>query len=587
MRLIEKIEIKSFRSLKSVTLKNVNHMNIFSGINDSGKSNVLIALDIFFNHDKINFYEEFNKQRLEDVRKSSVKGKQYINIKIHFLNPGGYKSLPEKFFVSKIWGRTGNLINIKDNLYDQYNREKINVSSYNKVKAGLTSFLNKIEFTYIPAVKDDKFFYHLLFLLQQSLFGKTNKDEKNINSITQKFNKELARVTQQLSDDFKADSGILSTLSFPTNISELFERLNIDTQSGEHLIPLRLRGDGLRMRYIPTILNYIAKNSKKYHIWGFDEPENSCEYSLTKQLAEDFSSIYSKNSQIFLATHSFHFISLNREPIERYRVCKDRENINSEIISINKKNIDQLQDELGIIQLNEKLSETYDKLEKERKEINNLKEKYKEANKPFLILEGPSDNILFAIAFKSLYNKDIDNYYNLSNHQTNNYGTTVGANAAKINDFLYNHATKIPDNKIVIGVFDFDKEGFDQFEALKNSFQEYMIDNMNFSNVFKHNNRHNIFAITLYPPDHRQNFVNYSNSKHCFITTEILLKNTEIPFSNRDYPSPNEREVFSFKGKKINFAKKIRDKYEREKNIDFEGFRGTFEVLNKIVGYDI
>lgn len=48
MKLINKINIEYFRSLKSVHIENINHLNIFSGKNDIGKSNILKALDIFF-----------------------------------------------------------------------------------------------------------------------------------------------------------------------------------------------------------------------------------------------------------------------------------------------------------------------------------------------------------------------------------------------------------------------------------------------------------------------------------------------------------------------------------------------------------
>lgn len=55
MIIISKIKIEYYRSLKNVSIKNLNHLNIFSGKNDIGKSNVLKALDTFFNKNKIQF----------------------------------------------------------------------------------------------------------------------------------------------------------------------------------------------------------------------------------------------------------------------------------------------------------------------------------------------------------------------------------------------------------------------------------------------------------------------------------------------------------------------------------------------------
>lgn len=46
--IITSIRIKNFRSIKNALIK-VKDMNIFVGLNDVGKSNVLKALNLFFN----------------------------------------------------------------------------------------------------------------------------------------------------------------------------------------------------------------------------------------------------------------------------------------------------------------------------------------------------------------------------------------------------------------------------------------------------------------------------------------------------------------------------------------------------------
>ena len=68
------------------------------------------ALDIFFNKKRIWFINDFNKERLNAVRKESIKGRQYNRITIEFINPGGYKTLPKYFSVSKTWDRKGNML---------------------------------------------------------------------------------------------------------------------------------------------------------------------------------------------------------------------------------------------------------------------------------------------------------------------------------------------------------------------------------------------------------------------------------------------------------------------------------------------
>ncbi len=49
MKLIQQIKIENFRSIEIETIQNVGEFNILVGKNSSGKSNVLRALNLFFN----------------------------------------------------------------------------------------------------------------------------------------------------------------------------------------------------------------------------------------------------------------------------------------------------------------------------------------------------------------------------------------------------------------------------------------------------------------------------------------------------------------------------------------------------------
>ena len=64
MKIIERIELKYFRSFgeKNVKITDLKDLNIFSGSNDVGKSNVLRALNLFFN-DEINIGEKFDLKK--------------------------------------------------------------------------------------------------------------------------------------------------------------------------------------------------------------------------------------------------------------------------------------------------------------------------------------------------------------------------------------------------------------------------------------------------------------------------------------------------------------------------------------------
>lgn len=86
---IKRIKIKNFRSIVDLDLK-VKKMNIFVGLNDVGKSNVLKALNLFFNGETepgalYDFEADYSK--FAPIRKKKAKE---IMISIEFEIPTRY-----------------------------------------------------------------------------------------------------------------------------------------------------------------------------------------------------------------------------------------------------------------------------------------------------------------------------------------------------------------------------------------------------------------------------------------------------------------------------------------------------------------
>ncbi|WP_337941784.1 AAA family ATPase [Parabacteroides sp.] len=584
MKLINKINIEYFRSLKSVHIENINHLNIFSGKNDIGKSNILKALDIFFNKKSISFIDDFNKERLNEVRKESIKGRQYIRITIEFINPGGYKTLPKYFSVSKTWDRKGNMLEgVKDNFDFLEKKGKYKFKNKEISRRSLTALLNRIRYTYIPAIRDEMFFSSLLNKLQETIFEvEERKNNYDFQDKIVDFNDTVKKLTEKLNEEFKIVSGVSSSLSFPNNIAEIFQRLIIDTDAGVYKIPLKLRGDGIRLRYIPTILNYISQNSRFIEIWGFDEPENSCEYSLSNQVARQFVEEYSKKTQIFVTSHSFHFIAIEDDRTSKYRVFRTNEDINTQIVQIDKVTSLLLDENLGILDINKKLSALYTSMLEEKKQMDEIKNKITKYQLPHLIFEGKTDNLLFKIAYSKLFNEPIDNYYKLCDHTITDSGTSVGSGARFVNEFLINHISKISTDNTIIAVFDADFTGVNEIKALKKIFVEISNETEQYY-LFQHKFKKNVYAMTLVTPEHRKVFFSKKYPQYCYITTELLLDDMVISNDNRKYPTLFDKTVFSFQGNKNAFAERIELNKE---TIDFKGFKPTFDLISKIITFN-
>ena len=312
MQLIKSIEIRYLRSIHRLRLSSVGDLTVFSGANDVGKSNVLKALNLFFNNEvdwqtSLEFYQNFSLRRLDEVRRESIKGKQFIRIDVEFLRPSNYKgSLPPTFTVTKTWLRNSITPEEKNDLEKQKDLGRL-PSSLNTARRMLSLFLNRIRFEYIPAIRDKELFEYVLDNLQETLIATQMQSDDPILLAVRDLNMNLRDRAGSLRNDFQRATGIESNVSLPVDPSGLFRAFSVstawDNQRIENIdeqeaVSLTLRGDGIQARYVPSLLNYIAENSSLFYIWGFEEPENSVEYNLAIQLANEFDTVYTRNAQI-------------------------------------------------------------------------------------------------------------------------------------------------------------------------------------------------------------------------------------------------------------------------------------------------
>src|SRR5208282_6514105 len=112
MRLIQQIKVLRFRSLRDVEIKEVGSYTALVGKNSSGKSNVLRALDLFFNGHvdggkPVDFERDFHTGAADRSRR-----KRTIRVEITFTIPPGFhvpkpikhvSELGNSFTVSRTW----------------------------------------------------------------------------------------------------------------------------------------------------------------------------------------------------------------------------------------------------------------------------------------------------------------------------------------------------------------------------------------------------------------------------------------------------------------------------------------------------
>jgi AAA15 family ATPase/GTPase len=463
MKIIEKIEIKSFRSFcnrkgdKSEIYK-ISDLNIFSGANDSGKSNILRALNLFFNGQTslghfFSFEQDYFKKDIENDSKDIKE--ELVTIRITFINSKNKGKnatqkeklfLPENFWVSKKFTKSSEYSHFsqssgvetsfkkeKGSLYSNFldsNSKKLKSNNSASLQKQLTDFLDSIQYHYVPAIKDQNYFSHLYGELRQTLL---KAKDSNVDTKKGDFEKAIQEDTKTLMLEFEnmlgngnSNVNIVPVFELP-DLVNLFQSLNVQTGR----IPLRLRGDGMQAKLIPEILNFISikeqsltskkiklgQKAKKYFIWGFEEPENSYEYKNAQLLANKFKNVFVDNAQIFITTHSFNFLSLDGNNITTYRVWRDEKNKCSRVTKIKKDSngmfqfegydlktdSEKLNEELGVFQLNKDLENLFTETEKTKKEFF---ERLKMVNKPIIYTEG--NNVVYIKKAKEFYAPSLD-----------------------------------------------------------------------------------------------------------------------------------------------------------------------------------
>lgn len=505
---IEKIEIQYFRSIYRETILDLKSLNIITGKNDVGKSNILKALNLFFNNVTdagvpFNFIDNFNLQRLEEVRKESIKGKQYIQIKVTFCRGDrSEKTLPSRFTVTKKWLRNDSIPSIiTDDLEKKLTSEN---KRYNdRSKSSLTTYLNRMNYIYIPAIKDKETFRFVLTLLRETIYNdKLLYDEQLQTSMTAI----AARVTdaaKELNEEFELATGVKTRLTSPKNITELYHTMGVETGVGDETISLDRRGDGIRIRYLPSILHYISKNSSNNFIWGFEEPENSLEYTLALQMAKMFEETYCRSSMIFCTSHSPAFIGLEKSETATVFRCF-REGQNTKIMRLDQAGSQLcMSEELGYIQLQTELFSEYKRKMEAlehiiyKKEL--LQKELQQMTVPVLYTEGITDVQILQTAWDKLYNDTRPFELKSCNVLSEKDGSAAGCNVLK--NFL---CTTQPDcSQIVIGLFDRDKEGIKAY-GLSANFEEV-------ENKWKRHKNGRAYALLLPIPDGKESFAQYNN----------------------------------------------------------------------------
>lgn len=392
MKLIKGIEIGYFRSIYKQKLDKLSDLTVFFGRNDAGKSNFLRALNLFFNGATnpdmpFDFYRDFNHSRIDEA-KEGVDIRKFVYVKITFTPPSNWiKSLGGEFWVKKTWSVSRGEEPISENSLESAKQQFV------------TRFLNKIHLHYIPAIKDRTIFENLL----ESVYKVISSNEEFLSSL-ESFTVELQSKTEKISNELLSQIGVQSAIAPPVDLTDLFRSLDFETKNsyGDKYSLTLQNGDGVQVRHIPAILSFLSDNSSEsFHIWAFEEPENSLELANAVKEAQIFLNYsMTRNKQIFITSHSPAFFSLDNSNTKRFFIYKSKEaGLIKECSCADIVNSDSMPSSLMgetplLPVISNYLKEAGQIIEQLKNDVESINRIIEKEHSPILFLEGESDRII-------------------------------------------------------------------------------------------------------------------------------------------------------------------------------------------------
>ena len=348
-------------------------------------------------------------------------GRREIVIKLNFAGFGNGK-LKDDFWIIRIFDSLNS--NGGARSYGSSDPE-INAAIENHdgmVTREFTRFYNRLRYIYIPTVRDRRFTKRLFTEFEGVINGST---QASLNGSLESINKTLEDKSKTISNDFEKMLNHKTRVRLSTKTTDILENLGIDVETdmivsekngGKRPVftDLFSNGDGVLMSYVPHFLSYIsAEQNNKIFIWGFEEPENSLEYSKAQMLSTKFYNEFCKSAQIILTTHSPAFINLDqRDGVNLYRVysmpdevkgssqIKSTREIQQRLLNVNISDDERetLANEIG-------MSELAQEIENHIKAVQtnelSLKRQLEVLTKPVIYYEG--NNLKILNAAKKLY----------------------------------------------------------------------------------------------------------------------------------------------------------------------------------------
>lgn len=342
---IKTLKIHNFRSIKEQCFDLTNY-SLLVGANDSGKSNIIDAIRVFYDDLKFNEEKDWPKITTDDEEswieiKFSLSEEEFGNLKDEYKQEDGGEKI---FIVRKYLRHRDRIQSGSSNIYG-YEKGQLSDNFFygwkNVAKGKLGDIL------YIPAVSQvtdytklsgPSYLRNILdFICKKIISSSASFDNlnKTFDEFTKKFKQEKTKeglslegfekdINEDIADrKVKMNFGIrpLDVADITKNLIEPYIK---DEVLGDHKLPIESFGEGLQRRLVYTLIKLSTKYKEKksakdkkeffsnFLLILFEEPEaflHSSQQEILSQSLKDLS--YEESQQVLISTHSVHFVNRN------------------------------------------------------------------------------------------------------------------------------------------------------------------------------------------------------------------------------------------------------------------------------------
>ncbi|MGL2491747.1 AAA family ATPase [Helicobacter pylori] len=318
--MIQSVRIKNFKTFKDTQIDGFTKLNIITGGNNVGKSNLLEALYCLVGksmHPCANITEVYDNIRKEPLTTESknlmfygldtkeeiqivttLDNNQTLDLQIKFIASENQKVIESQIIPTAEQTQMSSQLNftLKKNSEEIYNDHlniaKIpnfppipNQSGYNRqFKNFEPSQLQKLlPFESAVIIPSDVAYRQAHMIQAVSKICSNNQLEEELNKHLNQFDNNI------------------QAISFNTN-----NQLKLKVKGIKEKIPLSMFGDGL-IKYLYIVSTFIANNAKTIYI---DEVENGLHFSRMGLLLKNIIDFINNNLQVFMTTHNQEFIEI-------------------------------------------------------------------------------------------------------------------------------------------------------------------------------------------------------------------------------------------------------------------------------------